>query len=136
MSETDGGIVIRDDRARGVLEALAPAQTQTQTRAHGDGPAGNEPQVVGQIVYFTLDTPAAALVPVHTEVLPAHEGQGIAGRLARELYATAAREGLDVVPLCPYVVKWAEKHPDEAPAAPPELLRAALDKVKSDPTAW
>lgn len=30
-----------------------------------------------------------------------------------------------MAPLCPYVVKWAERHPDEAPAADPELLRAA-----------
>ena len=82
-------------------------------------------EVVGHIQYFVLESPARALVPVHTIVEPAHEGQGIAGSLARELYTIAAREGITVAPLCPYVVKWAERHPDEAPAADPELLHAA-----------
>lgn len=114
----NSGTEIRDNRARGVLEA----------RAGGE--------VVGKIVYFTLDRPEAALVPVHTEVEPAHEGEGIAGSLARELYAMAAREGIAVAPLCPYVVKWAERHPDEAPVPSGELVEAALAKVKSDPAAW
>ncbi|HLL33359.1 MAG TPA: GNAT family N-acetyltransferase [Streptomyces sp.] len=100
-------IEIRDDRAAGRLEALA------------------EGQVVGHIEYFVLASPARALVPVHTIVEPAHEGKGIAGSLARELYALAAREDVPVAPLCPYVVKWAERHPDEAPPAEPDLLRAA-----------
>ncbi|MEV5341027.1 GNAT family N-acetyltransferase [Streptomyces sp. NPDC052676] len=100
-------IEIRDDRAAGRLEALA------------------EGEVVGHIEYFLLDAPARALVPVHTIVEPAHEGKGIAGSLARELYTLAAREDVPVAPLCPYVVRWAERHPDEAPPADPELLRAA-----------
>ncbi|MDO0938491.1 GNAT family N-acetyltransferase [Streptomyces sp. DG2A-72] len=106
MSETE----IRDDRAAGRLDALG-----------GDG------EVVGHIEYFVLDAPGRALVPVHTIVEPAHEGQGIAGSLARELYAMAKREDIAVAPLCPYVVKWAERHPEEAPAADPDLLRAAMD---------
>jgi predicted GNAT family acetyltransferase len=100
-------IEIRDDRPAGRLEAL------------GDG------EVVGRIEYFVLESPGRALVPVHTIVEPAHEGKGIAGSLARELYATAEREGVVVAPLCPYVVKWAERHPEEAPPADSELLRAA-----------
>ncbi|GGL65493.1 N-acetyltransferase [Streptomyces fumigatiscleroticus] len=108
-------IEIRDDRAAGRLEAI------------GDG------EVVGRIEYFVLETPGRALVPVHTIVEPAHEGKGIAGSLARELYAVAAREGVAVAPLCPYVVKWAERHPDEAPAATPELLRAAKEWLAAHP---
>ncbi|MBC9725923.1 GNAT family N-acetyltransferase [Streptomyces sp. TRM68367] len=111
MSEID----IRDDRAAGRLEAVS------------DG------EVVGRVEYFVLDAPGHALVPVHTIVEPAHEGQGIAGSLARELYALAAREGIAVAPLCPYVVRWAERHPDQAPAADPELLRAAKDWLKAHP---
>ncbi|WP_210569541.1 GNAT family N-acetyltransferase [Streptomyces sp. GESEQ-4] len=112
MSETE----IRDDRAAGRLEALG-----------GDG------EVVGHIEYFVLEAPGRALVPVHTIVEPAHEGQGIAGSLARELYGMAAREGVVVAPLCPYVVRWAERHPDEAPAADPDLLAAAEDWQRAHP---
>ncbi|MFE6332109.1 GNAT family N-acetyltransferase [Streptomyces sp. NPDC057798] len=108
-------IEIRDDRAAGRLEAVA----------------GGE--VVGRIEYFVLEAPGRALVPVHTIVEPAHEGKGIAGSLARELYAVAGREGTVVAPLCPYVVRWAERHPDEAPAADPGLLRAAKEWVVAHP---
>ncbi|MGW4550183.1 GNAT family N-acetyltransferase [Streptomyces violaceorubidus] len=108
-------IEIRDDRAVGRLEAVAAGE------------------VVGHIEYFVLDAPERALVPVHTIVEPAHEGKGIAGSLARELYGIARREGITVAPLCPYVVKWAERHPDEAPAADPELLRAAKEWLVAHP---
>ncbi|MGI5439377.1 GNAT family N-acetyltransferase [Streptomyces shenzhenensis] len=100
-------IEIRDDRAAGRLEAVDGAE------------------VVGHIEYFVLESPGRALVPVHTVVEPAHEGKGIAGSLARELYAVAGREGVPVAPLCPYVVKWAARHPEESPPADRELLRAA-----------
>ncbi|GGW92979.1 N-acetyltransferase [Streptomyces malachitofuscus] len=110
-----GDIEIRDDRAAGRLEAVA----------------GGE--VVGRVEYFVLDTPRRALVPVHTIVEPAHEGKGIAGSLAREFYAIAAREDSAVAPLCPYVAKWAERHPDQAPAAGPDLMRAAKAWLAAHP---
>ncbi|MFC9503042.1 GNAT family N-acetyltransferase [Streptomyces sp. NPDC057002] len=106
---------IRDDRAAGRLEALT----------------GGE--VVGRVEYFVLESPARALVPVHTIVEPAHEGQGIAGSLARELYAVAGREHSAVASLCPYVTRWAERHPDEARPADPELLTAAKDWLSAHP---
>ncbi|MGW2783088.1 GNAT family N-acetyltransferase [Streptomyces populi] len=108
-------IEIRDDRPAARLEAFV------------------EGQVVGHIEYFVLEEPARALVPVHTIVEPEHEGKGIAGSLARELYGIAAREGVVVAPLCPYVVRWAERHPEEAPAADPELLKAATEWLKAHP---
>ncbi|WP_413760012.1 GNAT family N-acetyltransferase [Streptomyces sp. MMBL 11-3] len=108
-------ITIRDDRAAGRLEAYA-----------GD-------EVAGRIAYFVLESPARALVPAHTTVEPAYEGRGIAGSLARELYAISEREGVPVAPLCPYVVSWAERHPDVAPAADPELLDAAKGWLAAHP---
>lgn len=111
MSEPE----IRDDRAAGRLEA----------RSGGE--------VVGRIEYFVLESPERALVPVHTIVEPAHEGKGIAGSLARELYALAGREHSAVAPLCPYVTKWAERHPDEASPAGQDLLAAAKDWLRVHP---
>ncbi|MFB7597843.1 GNAT family N-acetyltransferase [Streptomyces sp. NPDC056160] len=108
-------IEIRDDRQAGRLEAVS----------------GGE--VVGRIEYFVLESPGRALVPVHTIVEPAHEGKGIAGSLARELYATAGREGVAVAPLCPYVTKWAARHPDEAPAPGPGLRQAAKEWLAAHP---
>jgi predicted GNAT family acetyltransferase len=110
------GFEIRDDRGAGRLEAV------------GDGGV-----VLGRVEYFVLESPGRALVPVHTVVEPAYEGRGIAGSLAREVYGMAEREGVVVVPLCPYVARWAERHPDEAPAADPDLRRAAIDWLTAHP---
>lgn len=108
-------IEIRDDRTAGRLEAV------------GEG------EVVGYIAYFVLESPARALVPVHTIVEAAHEGRGVAGSLARELYALAGREGVPVAPLCPYVAGWAARHPEVAEPADPELTAAAKDWLRAHP---
>jgi uncharacterized protein len=54
----------------------------------------------------------SVIVYTHTVVPPALEGHGIAGRLAREALEYARNRGLSVVPLCPYVADYLEKHPE------------------------
>jgi len=51
---------------------------------------------------------------VHTEVPPEHEGQGIAGGLARFALEDARRRALRVIPSCPYVRTYLERHPEYA----------------------
>lgn len=109
---------IRDDRANGRLEAF------------------EDDTYLGVVVYFVLTAEPHALVAVHTVVEDGHEGKGIAGSLVREFYAIAAREGVPVVPLCPYAAAWAERHPDEAPIAPSEVVRAAKLQLKASPGLW
>ncbi|WP_435972932.1 GNAT family N-acetyltransferase [Streptomyces sp. Qhu_M48] len=109
---------IRDDRANGRLEAF-----------EGDTP-------VGVVVYFVLDDAPHALVAVHTVVEDGHEGKGVAGALVGEFYRIAAAEGVPVVPLCPYAARWAERHPDEAPVAPPEVVGAAKRRLGATPGLW
>ncbi|MET9436349.1 GNAT family N-acetyltransferase [Streptomyces sp. NPDC006551] len=111
-------LTMRDEREKGRLEAF-----------EGD-------TYVGGIVYFVLDAPPHALVAVHTVVEDGHEGKGIAGSLVREFYAVAAREGVPVVPLCPYAAAWAQKHPEEAPEAPGDVVRAAKIQLKATPELW
>ena len=49
----------------------------------------------------------------HTEVDSAFEGQGVGGALARgALDHVRATGGLTVVPECPFIARWVEKHPD------------------------
>ncbi|MEU6957426.1 GNAT family N-acetyltransferase [Streptomyces sp. NPDC045714] len=108
-------VEIRDDRERGRLAA------------YEDG------KPAGTIAYFVMDPAPGALVAVHTVVRTGHEGKGIAGALVRELYTTAAREGVPVVPLCPYAAKWARRHPDEAPEAPAELVQEAERQLRNHP---
>jgi predicted GNAT family acetyltransferase len=52
------------------------------------------------------------LVLRHTEVPKALGGQGIGGELVLAAVRRAEREGLTVVPSCPYARRWIEKHPD------------------------
>ena len=54
------------------------------------------------------------LVLVHTEVPPELEGRGIGGALVTAAIDVAAREGLTLVPYCPFARGWLERHPDAA----------------------
>lgn len=68
-------------------------------------------EVVGLIAYRLHD---GVITLVHTEVDPAHSGQGHAATLARGALDDARTRGLRVVPSCPYVASYIEKHPDYA----------------------
>ena len=54
------------------------------------------------------------LVLIHTEVPETLEGQGVGSRLVTAAVDRAAREGLTIVPLCPFARGWLERHPDVA----------------------
>jgi predicted GNAT family acetyltransferase len=54
------------------------------------------------------------LVLIHTEVPAELVGFGIGGRLVAAAIDRAAREGLTVVPLCPFARGWLERHADVA----------------------
>ncbi len=71
--------------------------------------AGGE--LVGFLVY-RLHPDAITLV--HTEVFPAHSGQGHASTLARAALDEVRSRGLTVVPSCPYVRSFIGKHPEYA----------------------
>jgi uncharacterized protein len=53
------------------------------------------------------------IVFTHTEVDEACSGRGFGTRLAQEAVADARRQGLEIVPLCPFIANYVEKHPDE-----------------------
>jgi predicted GNAT family acetyltransferase len=57
------------------------------------------------------------LVLVHTEVPAELEGRGIGTRLVTAAVGRAAREGLTLVPLCPFARDWLERHPEAASKA-------------------
>jgi uncharacterized protein len=54
------------------------------------------------------------LVLVHTEVPLELEGRGIGGRLVTAAVDRSVREGLTLVPLCPFARGWLERHPEAA----------------------
>ena len=54
------------------------------------------------------------LVFTHTKVDPAFEGRGVGSRLVRWELDDARRRGLKVVPVCPFVRAFIERHDDYA----------------------
>jgi predicted GNAT family acetyltransferase len=54
------------------------------------------------------------LVLIHTEVPEQFEGHGIGGALVTAAIDRAVRDGMTVVPLCPFARGWLERHPDVA----------------------
>jgi predicted GNAT family acetyltransferase len=49
---------------------------------------------------------------IHTEILPQHESRGYGGRLISGALELAREEGLAVIPHCPFVREYIERHPD------------------------
>jgi uncharacterized protein len=55
--------------------------------------------------------PAPALALVHTEVPPALQGRGLAGRVVQAAFDHARVHGLKIQPRCSYVLAWLQRHP-------------------------
>jgi predicted GNAT family acetyltransferase len=56
---------------------------------------------------------------VHTEVPKALEGRGYAAALATAALAHARREGIKIIPSCPYVKTYLQRHPEYADLVAP-----------------
>ena len=60
----------------------------------------------------------------HTEVAEAFEGRGLAGTLVAAALDATREEGLRVVPVCPYVKRFVERHPLHQDIADPVTSEA------------
>jgi len=63
-----------------------------------------------QTAFLSYRHVGGSLTLDHTEVPPELEGRGIASKLARTALEYAREQGLQVVPICPYVGKYLKKH--------------------------
>ena len=63
------------------------------------------------VVEYMLAKPNA-IVFSHTEVAPEIEGKGIAGQIAKVALDYAREQGLEVMPLCPFVAAYIHRHPE------------------------
>lgn len=64
------------------------------------------------LIRYTRDGDTITLV--HTEVEPKWEGQGIAATLVQRALDDVRAHGRRVVPLCPYVAKYIQRHAEYA----------------------
>ena len=65
--------------------------------------------VAGEIQYRLRSD---AIILVHTEVAPQFEGQGLGGELVAGALADIRARGLRVVPVCPFVRAYLQRHPE------------------------
>ena len=81
-----------------------------------DNPAESryEARVDGELAGFAAYETADDLITLtHTEVFDAYEGQGVGSALARAaLDAVRADGSRKVLPRCPFIRGWIDKHPD------------------------
>jgi uncharacterized protein len=68
-------------------------------------------QVAGVLFYRAGE---GELILVHTEVDEGFEGQGIGSRLVAGALEDIRMRGLRIVPICPFVRAYLERHPEHA----------------------
>jgi uncharacterized protein len=98
-------------RGDGELEATEPTGEPTVA----DAPAQNryELRLDGRLIGFAAyRRRESRLVLTHTEVDPSCSGRGFGSKLVGAVLDDAARDGLQVVPLCPFVAHYIDEHPE------------------------
>jgi predicted GNAT family acetyltransferase len=73
-----------------------------------------ELEVDGQVAVMTYNLNPPQLMITETLVPEALEGRGLASRLAAAVVADVRARGLVLLPVCPYLAGWLQKHPEHA----------------------
>jgi len=60
--------------------------------------------------FVTYQLTGAIIAYTHTEIVPAYEGKGVGSTLARAVLDDARDKGRTVVPICPFIRGWLDKH--------------------------
>jgi uncharacterized protein len=84
-----------------------PGQAQYEIRADGE---------LAAVVKYHLREGVISLL--HTETDDRFRGQGLAGRLVQATLDAARERHLQVLPYCPYVLRWLGDHPGYADLVP------------------
>ena len=76
---------------------------------HSDG------RLAGYLLYGSRP---GLIALIHTEIKPEFEGGGLGGKLVRGALDDARDRGMSVLPFCPFVNSWIERHPEYADLVP------------------
>lgn len=101
--------------------------SQSPTHAIRDNPEKHRFEVDlndGSFAIAEYTLPAGKIMFTHTEVPPAHEGQGIGSALIRFALRVARERGLEVIPICPFFAAYIKKHPEEQDLLDPSHRKA------------
>ena len=110
-SDTPGQLI---EYFRGTDE-LEAAEGRTADAVVVDAPEASryelrlDGRLIGLAAYRRQD---GVIAFTHTEIDEACEGHGLGSRLAAAALDDARRQGLDVVPLCPFIAHYIDRHPE------------------------
>jgi predicted GNAT family acetyltransferase len=82
-----------------------------------------EAHLDGRLAKIDYEESGDRLILLHTEVPEALGGRGIASRLARYALDDARAHSRVVVPVCPFVSAYIQRHPEYLPLVDPEDRR-------------
>ena len=68
----------------------------------------------GHVAFSNYKRADGVLTILHTEVPKALEGHGIGSALVRGVLDIARAQGMKVVPVCPFVKSYMDRHPEYA----------------------
>lgn len=72
-----------------------------------------EIRVDGDVAGFATYEPYdGAVMFTHTQIDPAHEGHGFGSKLAQAALDDAQASGSPVIPLCPFIKGYIDRHPE------------------------
>ena len=86
-----------------MVDVVTNNEAESRYEIHVDG------ALAGFLEYRTVGD---VLALVHTEVDEAYAGQGLGGRLAKYALDDAKTRDVKISPLCPFVAKYIDKHPE------------------------
>jgi predicted GNAT family acetyltransferase len=99
---------------RDTIEVMTTFVTNNEAAAryeiHDDG------ELAGFLTYRLAGNVADL---THIETLPAFAGRGMAATLVAGALDDVRRRGLSIVPSCPYVSSYLDRHPDQRDLLPP-----------------
>lgn len=87
-----------------------PERERYELRLGGDDGSPGDGSLAAFLDYRLAEGRIALL---HTEVLEGYEGQGLGSRLADWVFDDARRRGIRIIPRCPFIVRWLERHPEQ-----------------------
>lgn len=90
---------------------------------HNEAAKQYEVRVDGALALLQYERDGDRMICTHTEVPDALEGRGIGSLLAKTALDDAREGHLRVVPRCPFVRVYIERHPEYAPLVDPEYAR-------------
>jgi len=109
------GHLIEYFRSTGELEATSSTEPELAEVVHVPETSRYELRLDGRLIGLAAyHRRGRRLAVTHTEVDPSCEGRGFGSRLVGEVLDDSRAQGLEVVPLCPFVAYYVQQHPEYA----------------------